>query len=166
MSNGLLFPRIMKIINKIEEFLTKLGVGFESVEKKESELNDTSRYVILTEEAALLIGNKGETLASISHILRKLIDKDLNEEEKSEKYFVDIGEYQNKRIQEIKSRAIILAERARFFKKDVEMPPMGLYERLIVHSTFTDYPDLETESTGRGPERRVVIKYKKEGQGF
>lgn len=36
---------------------------------------------------------------------------------------------------------------------------MNPYERMIVHSFFTNTPDIETESTGTGLERRVVIKY-------
>ena len=40
------------------------------------------------------------------------------------------------------------------------MHPMNAYERLIVHSAFTDDPDIETESHGEGKFRRVVLKYK------
>ena len=145
----------------IEDFLAKLGIDVELVEKKDSDLEGCFRYVINTPEAALLIGNKGETLNALNHILRKVIEKNL-EQDPEEKYFIDIGEYQNKRVQDIKNKAVILGERARFFKKDVEMPPMSAYERMIVHSTFTNYSDIETESSGRGYERRVVIKYKGE----
>ena len=53
-----------------------------------------------------------------------------------------------------------MAERARFFKKDIEMSPMTAYERMIVHSSFSDFPDIETESFGGGRDRFVVIKYK------
>ena len=149
----------MEKIKIIENFLNRLGVGIESIEKKESDLEGCYRYVINTPEAAILIGNKGETLGAISHILKKIIGKD-EEQDGDEKFFVDIEDYQNKRIQEIKNKAVILGERARFFKKDVELSPMGAYERMIVHSTFTNYPDLETESQGRGVERRVIIKYR------
>jgi len=151
----------MKTEQIIKDFLEKLGINTDSVEKKESELDECFRYVINTPEAAVLIGNRGETLSSLSHILKKIIDKN-TEEEYQEKFFIDIGDYQNKKIQDIKNRAIILAERARFFKKNVEMPPMSAYERMIVHSTFTNYIDIETESFGRGYERRVILKYKGE----
>ncbi|PIP86353.1 hypothetical protein COV42_02005 [Candidatus Campbellbacteria bacterium CG11_big_fil_rev_8_21_14_0_20_44_21] len=144
--------------DKIKEFLKKLGVEFESVEKKDSHLNDTPRYVIITPEAALLIGNKGETLLSLSHLLKKILSGD-EEKEGRENYFIDIGDYQNNRIKDIKNKAVILGERARFFKKDVEMNPMTSYERMIVHSTFADFSDLKTESVGFGPSRRVIIRF-------
>lgn len=81
---------------------------------------------------------------------------------KDDNFFIDVGDYQNKRVQDIKNRAVILAERARFFKIDIEMPPQTPYERMIVHSTFTDYKDIETESQGINHERRVILKYKGE----
>jgi spoIIIJ-associated protein len=146
-------------IEIIENFLDKLGIEFEGVERKESDLSGCLRYVITTPEVAILIGNKGETLGALSHILKKIIEKD-DVQNQDEKFFIDIGDYQNKRVCDIKNKATILAERARFFKKDIEMPPMNAYERMIVHSTFTDYPDIETESQGEDGERRVVIKYK------
>src|SRR3989344_1629997 len=69
------------------------------------------------------------------------------------------NDYQEKRIQELKNRAQIMAERARFFKSNIECPPMNPYERMIIHSFFSDVPDIKTESTGFGRDRRVVIKY-------
>jgi len=88
------------------------------------------------------------------------VDRKLSEEEKDQNFFIDVGDYQNKRIQDIKNKAVVMGERARFFKKDIEMMPMTSYERMIVHSTFTDFPDIETESSGSGRERYVVIKYR------
>ena len=149
----------MDKIKIIEDFLIKLGVEFEMVEKKESELLGYYRYVITTPEAGILIGGKGETLSALGHVLRKVIEKEVKNEDPEERFFIDIGDYQNTRVQEIKNKAIILAERVRFFKKEIEMSPMSAYERMIVHSTFTDYPDIETESRGLDYERRVVIKY-------
>jgi spoIIIJ-associated protein len=150
----------MDKIKIIENFLNKLGVEFEGVEKKESDLAGCYRYTINTPEAGILIGGKGETLGALGHVLKKIIEND-SDYDQEEKFFIDIGDYQNKRVQDIKNKAIILAERARFFKKDIEMSPMSAYERMVVHSTFTEYPDIETESQGKDYERRIIIKYKK-----
>jgi spoIIIJ-associated protein len=145
-----------EVIGTIEEILEKMGVSVDSVEVGDSELEDSPRYVINSPEAAVLIGNRGENLLSLSHVLKRILCK----EDDDGKFFIDVGDYQNKRIKEVKNRAVIMGERARFFKKDIEMDPMSSYERMIVHSTFTDYPDLITESLGQGKERRVCIKYK------
>ena len=45
-----------------------------------------------------------------------------------------------------------------YFKRAVSMNPMSPAERRIVHTILTKYPDITTESTGKGKDRRVVIK--------
>ena len=37
---------------------------------------------------------------------------------------------------------------------------MNSYERRIVHTVLTEFPELVTESEGQEPNRYVVIKYK------
>ena len=50
------------------------------------------------------------------------------------------------------------AQRVRYFKKDVTLEPMNAFDRRTVHLALQEYPDIITESTGAGEERRVVIK--------
>ena len=116
---------------------------------------------IQAEEPSILIGYKGETLAALSHILKKISDTSGSEEEKIS-FIVDVNRYQKKRISEIKDKANILVERARYYKSSVEMDPMSPYERMIVHSLFSQDPNIKTESTGEGRERRIVVEYVEE----
>ena len=74
-------------------------------------------------------------------------------------FVVDVNNYQGKKTEELKSKAAMLAERARYFKSDVEMSPATAYERMIIHSIFSNTKDIKTESMGEGKNRRVVIKY-------
>ena len=53
----------------------------------------------------------------------------------------------------------MMAERARYFKNDIEIDPMPSYERRIIHMFLEGANDIKTESEGYGPTRRVVIKY-------
>jgi spoIIIJ-associated protein len=39
---------------------------------------------------------------------------------------------------------------------------MNPYERRIIHATLQDYGQVETYSIGDEPNRKVVIRYKKE----
>ncbi len=115
-------------------------------------------FTIQTEEPSLLIGFKGETLSALSHVLKKISDTSSSEEKKLS-FIVDVNGYQKKRISEIKDKATILVERARYYKSSVEMDPMSPYERMIVHSIFSEDPQIKTGSVGEGRERRVVIEY-------
>ena len=82
-----------EIVKTTEEILTKMGVKFDSVLAEESELADCSRYVINSQEAAILIGNNGENLLSLSHLLKKILSRKLDKEEAQEKFFLDVGDY-------------------------------------------------------------------------
>ncbi len=75
------------------------------------------------------------------------------------KFLIDIGNFQQKRVENVKAVAHLMAERARYFKSNIEVDPMSAFERRIVHEFLADQTDLKTESVGIGPGRRVVIKY-------
>lgn len=49
---------------------------------------------------------------------------------------------------------------------EVDLPPMGSYERYIVHASLKDVDGIETESHGEGSERHVHIVSKKFGRGL
>ena len=46
------------------------------------------------------------------------------------------------------------------FRKPIRLEPMSAYERLIIHQELANRRDVETESYGEEPRRRVVIKKK------
>ena len=72
---------------------------------------------------------------------------------------IDINDFQKKRIENIQAIAHMMAERARYFKSNIEVDPMSSFERRIIHEFLSNEIDLKTESSGFGPSRRVVIKY-------
>ncbi len=114
---------------------------------------------VSTPDSRFMIGREGDTLKSLNHIVRKMIEKDISEAEAG-MLMIDINGYNKKRFDSLKTTAHMLAERARYFKNSVELDPMPAYERRIVHMFLENIPDITTESSGVGPGRRVVIKYK------
>ena len=64
----------------------------------------------------------------------------------------------------LKNEALVLAQRAKAFKSNVEMAPMNAYERMIIHSVFASDKEIKTESEGEGKMRRIVFKYTKDKQ--
>jgi spoIIIJ-associated protein len=73
-------------------------------------------------------------------------------------YIIDINYYRKERERIISELARAAAKKAMITKANVELPPMNSYERRLVHAEITLHPELTTESTGMGKERRVVIK--------
>ncbi|MBI5005262.1 MAG: hypothetical protein HZC03_01520 [Candidatus Lloydbacteria bacterium] len=146
----------------IEELLSASGISVEKIELIEDSATGGARFMLYTEESHLLIGKDGETLRALNHVFKKAIQKKqgYSENEHPRKiYAIDINGYKTKRDTELKNKALMLAERARFFKSSIEMDPMNPYDRMVVHSVLAETPDIKTESTGFGMGRRVVIKY-------
>ncbi|MFA6354937.1 MAG: R3H domain-containing nucleic acid-binding protein [Candidatus Paceibacterota bacterium] len=114
--------------------------------------------MIETPDSRFMIGREGETLRSLNHIIRKIVEKENGGEEISN-IFVDVNGYQKKRFDNLKNIAHMMAERAKYFKSNIEVDPMPANERRIIHMFLEGIPDIKTESEGYGPSRRVVIKY-------
>lgn len=49
---------------------------------------------------------------------------------------------------------------------DIELPPMGSFERFVIHTEIQEIPGVETASLGEGKERHVKIISKKFGRGL
>lgn len=143
----------------IEEFLNELTVEFDDIEIYEDEVHPV--FLVRTNNSGVLIGNNGENLRALNYIIRKINEK-RNENSEDCHFILDVNGYHQRKIQKIKDQASILAERARMFKSNVELNPMNSYERMIIHTMFTDDPEIDTESSGEGKLRRVVLQYKKE----
>ena len=112
----------------------------------------------------------GEALFAVNHLARRMIEAKIPKEiEKSYVLdtakqeglgiLIDINGFQKKRIENVHAIAHMMAERARYFKSNIEVDPMPAFERRIVHEFLSDAEDLKTESEGVGLSRRVVIKY-------
>jgi spoIIIJ-associated protein len=140
----------------IEDILDNMGVRYDIVEETEDSITAKKLFIIKSPESGLLIGDRGETFQALSHLIRRIASKDMEE---MADFAIDVNDYRAKMVENLKLKAGILANRARDMKIDVEMEPMSSYERLIIHGTLSGQPNIKTESIGEGKERRLVIKY-------
>jgi spoIIIJ-associated protein len=53
-----------------------------------------------------------------------------------------------------------MGDRVRQSGNSITLEPMSAAERRLVHMTFADDPELETNSVGEGESRKVVISLK------
>lgn len=155
----------------LKELLDAAGISYNGVTRSEA-----AGQVIFSIEASDtrdLIGQRGEAVQAIDHLLKKIIEESAEEPTESgasnapgtgreTMFLVDVNGYRTKQIKDLQAKALMMAERARSFQYDVELSPMSAYERLIVHTTLQDAPHVKTESQGEGRSRRVVIKYSAE----
>ncbi len=144
----------------LKELLASMGL---TATVARSEAAGQTIFSIVTSdptEARALIGAHGDTVHALDMIVKKIAEKRLPPEGAQDLHFlVDVNDYRVKQIKDLQTKALMMAERARSFQYDVELSPMSAYERLIVHTTLQDAPNVRTESAGEGKSRRVVIKY-------
>jgi len=144
-----------KIKKEIEEFFKKMT--FEAEIQSLSKEGPTLTLSLKTEEPQILIGEKGETLFEIQHLLKLILRRKINIEEA---FYVDldISDYKKKKTTYLKEMARNAAEEVVLTKKEKILPPMSSYERRIIHLELAEMPNITTESMGQEPERKVVVR--------
>ena len=143
---------------KLEEILNNFfsitGENFEYIiEKNKNQLVLT----INGDKVSHLIGYKGKTIESFQSLLNSMLQR---EDEEYAKVFVEINGYKKKKEEKLKKLANKMANNVIRFRKPIKLEPMSAYERLIIHTELANRRDVETESIGEEPRRRVVIKKK------
>ncbi|MDO8510128.1 MAG: R3H domain-containing nucleic acid-binding protein [bacterium] len=141
----------------LTELFSKMNISTESVELIPSYLPSYSTFLVKSQDSRLLIGSRGETLSALTYLVRKIVAKKVGHDDS--KIIIDINNYQEKNIQSLKDKAMILGERVKNYRISVEMEPMSPYERMIIHTVFENNPNVKTESQGEGAGRRVVLKF-------
>lgn len=147
--------KVNTIIKKTaEELLKKLNIESTVEVVKTDEIYEVT---IKTEESGLLIGYHGNTLNSFQLILSTLVFKKTL---KWERMVVNVGDYRQKREETLKSLAGQYAEQVINTQQTVVLPYFSASERRIIHLALQDHPNVVSESTGEGKERRLTIKPK------
>lgn len=110
---------------------------------------------IQTEEGGFLIGQTGVNLNALQHIARILVNKKNNQ---PIQFILDVNNYRKHRLELLRELAKNIAEQALLKKVSLVLHPMPAYERRIIHLALVDNPEINTESIGQEPERKIVIK--------
>ncbi len=147
-----------KTEEKLEEILknifdiTNEDVSY-TIEKDGNQMN----LVITGDNMAHLIGYKGKTIEAFQSLINSMLQR---EDEEYAKVFVEINDYKKKKEEKLRRLANKMASNCVKFRRPIKLEPMSAYERLIIHRELADRKDVETESIGEEPRRRVVIKRK------
>ena len=126
------------------------------------ESNEDDSIVVVSvkvDEPKIYIGEKGQTLFEIQHILKLFIRKKIQE---LVYISLDINDYKKNKEEYLRDLANTTADEVVLFKKEKELPPMPASERKIIHMALTDRDDVISESSGEDVERRIVVKPKRE----
>lgn len=146
-----------QIVKSLTEDLLKT-IGFEG-EVEIIDSNDEDNKFICNiktqKDANFIIGQNGDNLQALQHIVRLLVRKQTDE---NIKFILDVNSYKKDQEASVVELAKSLAKQVASEKKSVVMRPMSAYNRRLVHMVLADNDEVITESTGDDDERRVVIK--------
>ena len=106
------------------------------------------------EDLGLLIGRRGQTLASLQYLLNLICAKKIG---KRVAFGVDVDGYRRRREESLVSLARRTASRVRTSGRTVTLEPMPPSERRIIHLALADDPDIVTVSIGEGEGRKVAV---------
>ena len=147
------FDKIKKII---EDIFKHTSCSIVDIDIREE--NGMTWCSVETPDSRFMIGKEGETLRSLNHLIQKILEKDFTEDG-VKNILIDVNGYQKKKFENLKNMAHMMAERAKYFKSNIEIDPMPAFERRIIHLFLEGDKEIKTESEGEGVNRRVVIKY-------
>jgi spoIIIJ-associated protein len=109
------------------------------------------------EDLGILIGRRGQTMASLQHIVRLIMAHQM---QVRIPVVIDVEGYKRRRCEGLRALANRLAEQVKAKKMPFTMEPMSAFDRRVIHLALADHPDVTTESTGVGETRKVVISPK------
>jgi len=147
-----------EVVQDIKNFLVKLlkDMGYSvNIEIKNKE--EVPKYIIFSDNDALLIGKNGKNLKALSTIVNGYLNTELG---RTYKFVIDVNEYKEKREHNLERLAKRVAREVATTGVEAKLDSMNSYERRIIHNILTNNKKVYTESEGEEPNRYVVIKPK------
>lgn len=145
-----------QIKNIVSEFFTRTGISNFEIKDIGTTTDNSLNISISMDDASLYIGEQGKNIGIFENVLRLVLKKNLGE---MPFLHLDINNYRSLKDGSLRELAKKAAHRARFYKKAVALEAMSAYDRRIIHTELAAHPDIKTESTGEGDNRRVIVKY-------
>jgi len=140
-----------------EELFSLMSVNAE-IDCSYDKDNDTFNVNVQAEDTTgLLIGKKGETLASIQTILGILFKQKVGE---WHRVVVNIGDYREKEEDYLKNLADSALARAKETGETQRLYNLNAWQRRVIHLYLSENPEVSTESEGEGEERCLAINLK------
>ena len=147
------------IQKNITGLLEKIGFQEKEIEVTFDEGMNTLWFSITSPQTRLLLSREAEALGALNHIVSRMVEQMSKADEKHPHVVIDANNFEKKKIENLKTVAHMMAERARYFKASVDVEPMTPHDRRVIHEFLSALPDVTTESVGEGMKRHIVVKY-------
>jgi spoIIIJ-associated protein len=108
------------------------------------------------DDVGIIIGRRGETLDALQYLLSLVINRYTLD---YTRVILDVADYRKKRAETLQRLARRVAEKVSRTRRNITLEAMNPYERRIIHSSLQEFPNINTQSVGEEPNRKVVIRY-------
>jgi spoIIIJ-associated protein len=110
---------------------------------------------VVGNDLGMLIGRRGEHLAQIQYLVNLMCAKQIKD---ARRVVIDVEGYRTRREESLIGLAERVARQVSRSRRPMMMEPMPANERRIIHLKLREHPDVYTESSGEGSQRRVEVR--------
>lgn len=139
----------------LKAIIEGMGISEYSIEREEND-KDIVYNISCEEDYGILIGRRGETLDAIQYLVR-LTAKKSGDEADGARISVNVGNYREKRAENLRSLAAKHAKTVLKYGRNVALEPMNPYERRIIHTAIQEIEGVTSHSVGYDSDRKVII---------
>ena len=115
---------------------------------------NTVQCTITGPHEADIVGPEGRTLDSLQYLLRKMVARHLPDRVM---LALDAGDFRERRTEQLKERAVALAEQVKADGKTQAIPALNPSERRVVHMVLQGDKAVRSRSVGEGLFKKVLI---------
>ena len=149
----------------LEELLQKAGLpAAVTTEQNQVEAGEESCWLIIDSQKmtaqkmeTLTTGKEGVALDAIQYLANTILNLGCTREDQIA-YTIELNGYRSRRQAELLKLASDAAEQVRSTGSPFEMKNLSAAERRQVHTFLKSYEDIASESRGREPDRRLIVR--------
>ncbi len=146
----------------VRELLERMGVTAEvmavdnpSTVPLDQEEPPTIFIDVVGRDLGNLIGRRGDHLSHIQYLVSMLVNRRI---ETYTRVIVDVEGYRSRREESLVGLAERVARQVARSGRPVMLEPMPPNERRVIHMALRSHPDVATQSTGEGNQRRITVE--------
>lgn len=145
-----------EILETIKKFITEIVTNMGLEINFETNVRDKQFNIkMFSNNNAILIGKNARTMKAIEMIVKQKIQVEYG---LRVRVFLDVENYNEKRIKQLERLAISTAKEVSKSKIEVALDSMNSYERRIIHNKLVNFNGVTTISEGEEPNRHIIIK--------
>lgn len=144
------------LLTRSHAFLTELldRMGLRAAPEVSAEEGDGGNMIAIEgPDADILVGRYGDGLKALEYLLNLALRVPGEEP----RIRLDSGGYRERRKQSLERLAEATARRVVQRGAPLRLEAMLSWERWVIHTTLKDRDDVETQSVGESPDRKVVV---------